>query len=158
MMNLEKCKAIYNGNIENVQHTATMKNGSFVNLGAKLKDDVYAVGVPATATLGTAEVLLVFNDETQYEEGKTIADYVVPANTPARAYHLAEGDSWLIDNDDFDGTAVVGEYLVPQNGSVVPLASATATENSLQVVVDEINQVIGYDRKPATRVKVVRVL
>lgn len=158
MMNLEKCQAIYIGNIDNVQHSATMKNGSFVNLGAKLKDDVYTAGVPATATLATAEVLLVFNDETMYEEGKTISDYVVPANVPARAYHLTEGDSWLIDNDDFDGTAVVGEFLIPQNASVVPLASATATAKGLQVVVDQIDQVIGFGRKPATRVKVASVL
>lgn len=158
MMNLEKCQAIYVGNIESVQHNATMKNGSFINLGALGKDDVYTVSVPATATLGTAEVLLVFHDETSYEEGKTIADYVNPANTPVKAYHLTEGDSWLIDKDDFDGTAVVGEYLIPQNGSVVPLASASATANSLQVVVKSITETIGYDRKQAIRVTVERIL
>lgn len=158
MMNFEKSQAVKIGNIENVQHTADMKNGSFVNLGAKLKDDVRAVSVPATATLDTAEVLVVFSDETSYEEGKTINDFVNKANVPARAYHLYEGDSWLIDNTDFDGTAVVGEYLIPQNGSVVPLASATPTGNSLQVVVEDIDQTIGYGRRPATRVKVARVL
>lgn len=154
MMNLEKSQAIYAGNIENVQHTATMKNGSFVNLGALLKDDVTAVSVPATATLGTAEVLLVFQDETSYEEGKTIADFVNPANVPCKAYRLTEGDSWLIAKADVDGTPAVGEYLIPQNGSVIPLASATPTAKVLQVVVKKIDAVIGYDRAEAIRVKV----
>jgi len=158
MMNLEKCQAIYNGNIENVQHTSAMKNGSFINLGAKIKDDVYAVGVPATATLGTAEVLVVFSDETSYESGKSISDFTNKANVPARAYHLTEGDSWLIANEDFTGTAAVGKYLIPANGTVVPAASATATGKGLQIVVDQIDQTIGYAKKAATRVKVANVL
>jgi hypothetical protein len=156
MMNLEKCQAIYVGNIENVQHSATMKNGSFVNLGAKIKDDVYAVAVPATATLGTEEVLVIFDDETQAEAGKTISDFRVPANTPSRAYRMAIGDSFLLENADFTGTAVVGQFLVPVNGTITPAISATPTANTLQFVVDAINLTIGYGA-PATRFKVERV-
>jgi len=157
MMNLEFSQASYIGGIKNLQHNATMKNGSLVNRGARIKDDVFAVSVPSTATLDTAEVYVIFNDETSYEVGKSISDYIVPANTPARAYPLQEGMNWTIDNTDFSGTAVVGQFLVPANGTIVGAISATATANTLQIVVTDINLTIGFDRRPATRFEVKRV-
>lgn len=156
MMNLEKGQDILQ--FENVQHSATMKNGAFINLGAHSVDDVYTVDLPATATLATAEFLVVCQDETIYNDiGKNISDFVNPADVATKAFHLAEGASWLIADADFSGTAVVGSYLIPANGTSVPAVASAPTGDNLAVVIVDIDKTIGYGRKDATRVRVVRV-
>jgi hypothetical protein len=123
MINLEKCQAVSVGNIENVFHSATMQNGYVVNLGAKNANGAFAVSVPATATLGSAEALLIYNDGFLYAEGKTITDYSIAANEFARAYHLTVGDKVLFDATLLTGTPAKGKYLIPANG-VMTLAVA----------------------------------
>lgn len=155
-MNLEKSQAISIGNIDNVQHSAAMKNGAFVNLGVKAKDDVYTVSVPATATLDTAEVLLVFSDESQYAEGTNISSFTNLADIPTPAYHLTQGDGWLIDIEDIDDTEAVGvgKFLSPVNGTTVPTVTVAkvGTKNVIEII--EVDQVIGFGRNPAIRVAV----
>ena len=156
MMNLEKGQDFLV--FESVQHSAALKNGSFINLGAHSVDDIYTVALPATATLATAEVLVVYHDETIYDSvGKNISSYVGVANVPVKAFHLREGASWLIANADFSGTAVAGQFLIPANGTAVPVVSATATGTVLAVQIVDINQTIGATREAATRVRVVAV-
>lgn len=156
MMNLEKGQNILQ--FENVQHSATMKNGAFINLGALSVDDVYTVALPATATLAKKEFLVVCQDETIYDSvGKNISDFVNPADVPTKAFHLAEGASWLIANADFSGTAVVGKYLIPANGTSVPVVADAPVGDNLAVEIVAIDQTIGYGRQPATRVRVVNV-
>lgn len=157
MMNLEKGQDFLV--FESVQHSAALKNGSFVNLGAHSVDDIYTVALPATATLATEEVLVVWHDETIYDSvGKNITSYVGVANVPVKAFHLREGASWLIANADFSGTAVVGQYLIPANGTAVPVVSATAAGTHLAVEIVDINQTIGYTKEAATRVRVASIL
>lgn len=157
MMNLEKGQDVLQ--FESVKHSATMKNGAFINLGAKALDDVYAVSVPATLTLATEELLVVCQDETIYDSvGKNISDFVNLADVPTKAFHLALGASWLIANADFSGTAAVDSYLIPANGTTVPVVSATPVGTTLAVKIVDVDQTIGYGRQPATRVAVVSVL
>ncbi len=142
------------GNIMNVFHTAAMKNGYFVNLGAYEKDQVYKVAVPATATLATAKVLLVFNDETLYEEGKNITDgSAILANTISRAYYLAEGDSITFDDTLISGTAEAGKYLVPANATMQPTVAddMTGVSTALRIVRETT---IGYNKRKAWEVVV----
>jgi hypothetical protein len=127
MVRLDKCQAIYGGNITSVQHAGTMDNGSFVNLGALIsgQTDVYATATPATASLATEEALLVYTPELNYEPGKTLVDFTNVANTPARVYHLTVGDIITITDDGITGTTVVGEYVIPADGSFELAASAS---------------------------------
>lgn len=156
MMNLEKGQDILQ--FESVVHSADLKNGAFINLGAHGTDDVYTVALPATATLATEEVLVVCQDETIYDNvGKNISNFVNLANVNTKAFHLAEGASWLIANADFSGTAVAGQFLIPADGTAVPVVSATPVGDGLAVKIVDIDQTIGYGRQPATRVRVVRV-
>lgn len=123
---LDKCQAVYAGNIESVVHTAELQNGMVINLG-DLKAgerELREVAVPATATLGSEEVLLVYSPEVMYDERKTLADFTIPAGTPARAYHLTVGDIFTITDDGITGSTVVGQYVVPANGSLRLTAAA----------------------------------
>jgi hypothetical protein len=127
MVRLDKCQAIYGGNITSTQNTIAMDNGSFVNLGALIsgQTDCYATVTPTSALLATEEVLLVYTPELNYEPGKTLKDFTNVANVPARAYHLTVGDVITITDDGITGSTVVGEFVIPQDGSFELAASAT---------------------------------
>lgn len=162
IVRLDKCQASMAGNMTSVQHTSTMDNGSFVNLGALIagQKDVYQMATPATATLGTEEVLLVYSPEVNYEPAKTLKDFTNPANVPARAYHLTVGDVITITDDGFDGTSVVGEFLIPQNNSVKLVASATIGSARLSGKVIEKGTFgytgVGHARTASTTIRIVK--
>lgn len=155
MINLEKCQAIYNGNISNVVHTAVMENGYVVNLGAKSTDDVHEVSVPATATLGSAEACLIFNDETSYDVGKSISDYSIAIGEKARAYHLTVGDKVLFDAQVLDGVPVAGKFLIPQNASMKLIVADDLTGGTRLAFEIEEEDTIGFDRRAAWRARVI---
>lgn len=124
---LDKCQAVVAGNIESVVHTAELQNGMVINLGALKagERELRQVATPATATLGSEEVLLVYSAEVMYDERlNKLSDFVIPAGTPARAYHLTVGDIFTITDDGITGTTVVGQYVVPANGSLRLAAAA----------------------------------
>lgn len=157
MINLEKCQAIYNGNIANVVHSAVMQNGFIVNLGTLNSKEVYNVVVPATATLGSAEALLIFNDETIANDyTKTISDYSVAIGEKARAYHLTVGDEVVLPLSVLSGAATVGQYLIPANGvmTLAPAADLTGATRLALVVFEETT--IGYANEQAWRARVIK--
>ena len=156
MINLEKCQAIYNGNISNVVHSAVLQNGYVVNLGTKSTDDVHNVVVPATATLTSAEALLIFNDETSYEVGKAITDYSIAIGTKARAYHLTVGDKVLFQASLLTGTPAVGKYLITANGVMTLAVADDLTGNTRLALVIEEEDTIGFDRAVAWRARVIK--
>lgn len=158
MINLEKCQAIYVGNIDNVVHSAQMLNGYHVNLGSLATGfkEVYDVAVPATATLGSAELLLIFNDETMYDSSKTIADFTIEAGTKARAYHLTVGDVVRFKETLLTGTPVVGKFLIPANGSML-LAVADDLTGATRLAYEIIEETtIGADNASAWRARVIK--
>jgi hypothetical protein len=155
MINLEKCQAIYNGNISDVKHSAVMQNGYFVNMGALDADAVYNVGVPATGTLATAEVLVIFNDETMYEERKVISDYSVAIGERARAYHMTVGDEILFQASLLSGSLAVGAYLTTVNASMVPTVAADISGNRFAMIITEATT-IGFGKVAAWRARVIK--
>ena len=156
MINLEKCQAIYNGNISNVVHNATMQNGFVVNLGTKSTDDVHNVVVPATATLTSAEALLIFNDETSYEVGKAITDYSITAGVKARAYHLTVGDKVLFEGTLLTGSPAVGKFLIPANGVMTLAVADDLTGNTRLAFIIEEQDTIGFAGATAWRARVIK--
>lgn len=158
MINLEKVQAIYVGNIDTVQHDAVMKNGYVCNLGAKVtgNPEAFVVATPATATLGTEEVVLIASPEVMYEANKNISDFEIAANKPARAYHLTVGDVILFSDDLIDGTPVVGQYVIPQNGSLKLVAAADLSGGTRLAFKVDAQTTIGYNANTAWRLRVVK--
>lgn len=167
IVNLDKISSAYTGAIYNVQHSSAIENGSLVNIGALVsgETELYAVGVPATATLATAEVALVASDEVVYQRYNvdgTIAqkgDFINAANKPAKAYSLKVGDEFTITDDGFSGTSVVGKYLIPANGTVVGAIADDLTGGTrFAAIVTKIGITsLTYAGDSATRFRVVKV-
>ena len=126
MVRLDKCQAIYGGNITSVQHADTMDNGSFVNLGGLIsgQTDVYETATPSSTNFDVEEALLVYTPEVNYAPGKTLKDFTNLADQPARAYHMTVGDVVTITDDGLSGTTVVGEYVIPATGAFILAAAA----------------------------------
>lgn len=162
MVRLDKCQAIYGGNITSVQHAGDMDNGSFVNLGGLVtgQADVYYTATPATAGLATEEGLLVYSPEVNYAPGKTLKDFTNLANIPARAYHLTVGDVITVTDDGINGTTVVGEWVIPADGSFELSASASLGSTRLAGKVIEKSEFgytgSSYSKEDATTFRIVK--
>jgi hypothetical protein len=162
VIRLDRMSSSYHGNLESVQHTADLDNGSVVNIGNLVagERELLAVAVPATASLGTAEVLLVANPELTYYVGQTMQDYYIPANTPARAYHLHAGDEWTVSSAAIDGGAAVaiGSYVVAQNGSTRLLAQVAQPVAGANRFVGEIveSNYLGAYQVPCVTIRVLQ--
>lgn len=158
IVRLSKIAAVYDGRIESVVHSADMPNGSLINLGGFVtgETELRQVAVPATATLGSEEVLLVASPEVMYDAGKGIADFVNPANKPARAFHLTVGDIFEITTDGVDGTPAVGKYIIPQNNSMKPVVAndLSAGTRFAGKIIDTTK--LGYNKANAIVVQVVK--
>ena len=123
---LDKVHAKKYGNIESVKHTADMQNG-FVFHAENLSSgerEVKDVMQPATATITAKSILLHASVETVYLAGQTLLDFYVPTGSVGRAYLLKAGDIVTITDNVITGSTVVGQYVVPQNGSLQLAAAA----------------------------------
>lgn len=159
IVNLDKLQAKKNGNLESLQHTVDVPNGSVAHVGTLVSGtrNVFNVVVPATATIGNTEVVLIASPEYNYLPGKSLEDFVNVTGTNMRAYHLHAGDIFTISDDGIDGTTVVGQYLIPQNGSL-KLAAAADLSGGTKFAAKVINKTtIGFgNAKAATVVQVVK--
>ena len=106
---LDKIQASYNGNLEAVVHSAKLDNGAVINLGALVagERELKNVAVPATATLGTEEVLLVASPEVDYGPRNAGHDHATEIGLAARAYPLVAGDIFTVTADTLTGSTVV---------------------------------------------------
>jgi len=156
MINLEKSQAILAGNFANVKHSAVLQNGFVVNLGARIADEVYAVSVPATATLGASEALLMFSDETMYVEYNNISAYSTPIGTVGKAVHLTVGDQVLFEASLITGAPAENQFLIPADGVMTLAASAAIGSTRLSFQIKGGVTTIGHDRRPAWRAIVVK--
>lgn len=131
--------------IQSVQYTSDMVNGSFIALGALVtgQNDVRVAATPSDVT--AEEVLLVASPEIIKATVNGIVlnielsdrtAFTNIANKPARAYRLKVGDQFTMTDAGISGTTVVGQYVIPQNGSFTPVASAVigSTIISLKVL------------------------
>jgi hypothetical protein len=160
IIRLDKVQSVYVGNIESVQYDdADLPQGSAVNLGALVTGsrEIYTAGQPATATLGTAEVLLVASPEVMYEAGKALGDFTNKAKKPCRAYHLTEGDVFTITDDGLDGTTAVDKYLVPKNGQFKLAVAADLSGNTKFAAIIIEKGTLGYAGSAATTARVIKV-
>lgn len=131
IVRLDKIQASYNGNLESVKHTADMTNGLFVVLGDLVtgERELHNAVIPVEADIEGSEFLLVASPEVMYDERKNkLADFVISAEVPARAYHLVKGDVITLTKDLFVAEPTVGQYAVPEyDGSMKLTASADGT-------------------------------
>jgi hypothetical protein len=151
---LDKLQAVYSGNIESVLVGVQTDNGRHVVLGSPVsgKREVFNAATPTE--VDTEEVLLIASPEVTYEAGQNILDFTNKAGSAARAYHYTVGDIVTITDDNIDGTSVVGQYLIPANGTnkLVPSATLGSTRFAAQVI--EKTTLYG---QPATAYRVVKV-
>jgi len=161
MMDLLKAQGIYNGNIDNVVHSADLKNGNVVSLGTINTDfageQVYNAVLPATASLATMEFLLVAQDEYDYSNGETdVEAFVVVKDVPFKGLHLTVGDKIKLAKTDFSGTSAVGKYLIPANGTaVLAVANDLTGGTRLALKITSVTETIGYSKAPAVKAEVV---
>jgi hypothetical protein len=158
IVNLDKLQASKIGNLETLQHTADVPNGSVAHVGALVagQRDVFSVVVPTTATITNTEVVLIASPEVLYLPGKSLEDFTNVAGTNMRAYHLHAGDVFTISDDGIDGATVEGQYVIPQNNSL-RLAAAADLSGGTKFAAKVIKKTtIGYNQKPATVVQVVK--
>lgn len=161
MMDILKCQAIYNGNIENIVHSADLKNGSVVAVGAINTDfagnEVFNAVLPATGDLATVEYLIVAQGEYSYENGETdVASFTNVKDIPFMAMHLTEGDTFKLAKTDFSGTAVVGQFLIPADGTGTLAVSATRGTTVTAFEIKSITEKIGYAKADAVLIKAVK--
>lgn len=162
VVRLDKVLAAHNGNLESVQHTVDMDNGSFVHVGNLVAGsrEVHSVVVPATATISDQEVVLVAAPEVIYRsfDGTQLDAFYTEAGTPARAFHLTKGDVVSISSDMFTGlptdrTQAIGKYVAPQDGSVKLAYSATKPTTRFIGVIDAV-ETFGINAKEVVQVRV----
>lgn len=160
IVNLDKIQAKKFGNLESLQHTADVQNGAVAHVGDLVSGtrDVHNLVVPTTASISTEEVVLVASPEYNYLPGKSLEDFVNVAGQPMRAYHLTEGDVFTVSDDGIDGATVVGQFVVPQDGSL-KLATAADLSGGTRFAAKVIEKrTIGFGgAKAATVVQVVKV-
>src|SRR5690625_1742253 len=123
IVRLDKLQAVYAGNLESVDIEKDLDNGSHVVVGGLAGMGGEVVVGSAPADVENEEVLLVATPELMYDERLDLEDFYNPVGVPARAYHYTIGDIVTITDDGIDGATVVGEYVVPQNGSERLVAS-----------------------------------
>lgn len=160
IVNLDKIQAKKFGNLESLQHTADVPNGAVAHVGSLVAGtrDVYNLVVPSADSVASEEIVLVASPEYNYLPGKSLEDFVNVAGQPMRAYHLTEGDVFTISDDGIDGATVVGQYVVPQDGSL-KLAVAADLSGGTRFAAKVIEKrTIGFgSAKPATVVQVIKV-
>jgi hypothetical protein len=148
--------------IQSVQLPEAVDNGSFVVLKGVLAGNP-EVRIAATPTdVAAQEVLLVASPEIPEVNGFRIdvsdpALFTNKANTPARAFRLKNGDTFTITDDGIDGTTVVDQYVIPQDGKYKGIASATIGTTKVALLVLEKTTIsVGRSRVPATKLQVIK--
>jgi hypothetical protein len=123
------------------------------------------VVIPTAQSILTDSVAVIHSPEIQgelYLPYNTLKDFYNKANTPARGYRLPVGAQYEITTDGFDGTAVKGQYLIPQAGSLRLVAAADlsgGTRFALKVVATGLKFGYtgnGFEKKDSVLVEVVK--
>lgn len=154
---LEKIQAKYDGNIESVVATVDLDNGSIGVLAGVVtgERELKNLVAPATATLGTDEIVLVSSPEINYLPGTTLQDFYNVSGLPARAYHLVAGDIFTVADANITGTTVLNQWIGVANASYKLTFSATLP------VTRFIGQVIekgttGFNKVACTTIQVLK--
>ncbi|OME53987.1 hypothetical protein BSK59_15515 [Paenibacillus odorifer] len=153
---------ITGGHLESIRHTAVLKNGHFVQLGALISDEteLYSVEVATDAADLKKEFLLHATPEVMADPRFAgLKHFQVEAGDQGRAYHLVKGDVITLTADLIDGTPVVDQFVVPQLNSLKLEASPDglqgSDETSLVFVVVR-KTTLGYDGDDAYQLRVIK--
>lgn len=132
-------------------HTAALENGMVCNVGglAEGERELFQVVTPATATLGTAQLVLIADPEVSYDAQKGIEDFDIAAGVAARGYGLAVSNIVTVTDNMISGTTKVGEFVIAANGVLKLAASATAGDGRFVGRVIE-KTTLGFYGEPAT--------
>lgn len=149
----DKLQATYVGNIESVVFDKDVQNGEIGVLGSHVGREAVQAATPTDVT--KEEILIIASPEVVYKKEETLLDFVNEAGKLARAYHLTVGDIITVTDDVIDGTSVVDQYLVPENGKtkLVPAADLSGGTRFAAKVIEK-GRLYG---QPATAFKVVTV-
>ncbi|ALA47838.1 hypothetical protein ABE137_12650 [Brevibacillus laterosporus] len=157
VIRLDKIAGVH---LESVVHTAEMKNGYFVQLGALVagETELYEVKVPAVDADLKKEFVLVSAPEVMVDPRKAgLKHFVIEAGTTARAYHLVKGDVITLTEDLIDGTPVKNQFVVPQAGSMKLEASADGGSVEVSLVLEVVRETtLGYDNTKAFQLRVIK--
>ena len=167
-MAVVRLNKITGNHLESVVHTQNMTNGLFVQLGELVtgETELYHVKTATTDADLKDEFLLHVTPQVDPDPRKAgLKHFVLEAGVQGRVYHLIKGDVFTLTVDLFDGTPVVGEYAVPQIGSLKLAPSAdgtvlgsdgtTAVEPSLVLKVER-KTTLGYDNSDAYQLRVIK--
>lgn len=144
---LDKLQAVQVGNIESIQASVDLDNGSVVVIGglAGVGGEVVTAATPTDVK--NEEILLVASPEQVYDNPREgILDFYNKAGERARAFHFTVGDIVTVTDNMINGTSVVGEYLIPANGSnKLTAASDLSDETRFAAVVIAKEKIYGED-------------
>jgi len=165
MINLDKCQAVYSGNIESVKwEDGQLENGTPILLGALATGETELFNILVTGSTGalaTSEVLIVVCPEVMYRDDLMASDFYVATGAPARAYHMTVGDVFTIPQCTAsiisNATAAVGDCVVMNaTGMNYVVTAQTAAIASFRFVAKVIElTTIGYDGDAAVSVRVI---
>lgn len=141
IVNLDKVAGVH---LSSIVAEEDLTNGLFGQLGDLIEGEKEAYEfLPITDV--TDEVILHSTPEVMYDPRKKgLKDFVLPAGTVGRGYHLERGDIITFTEDLFTDTPTVGEFVVPQVGS-----------RKLTTSVDGTVEVEGSPVKPSLVFKVI---
>lgn len=153
---------ITGGHLESIRHTAVLKNGHFVQLGALVGDEteLYAVKTATTDAELKNEFLLHATPEVMPDPRQAgLKHFQVDAGDQGRAYHLVKGDVITLTADLIDGTPVVGQYVVPQLDSLKLEASPDGLQGTAEtsLILEVVRKTtLGYDADVAYQLRVIK--
>ena len=163
-------EAVFDADVTSVQHdTLALDDGYVGNITGLVSGerDLYSITTPATATLGSAEALMVIGAEVYIDANgfrsplHNKASFTYIAGRPVRAYRMRVGMRVKINTSAISGTPVAGQYAIPANGTFVLAAAADLTgATRLAFIVEETgttcNIFTGKTAVPATILRVVK--
>ncbi|MGG4105157.1 hypothetical protein AAXB25_14670 [Paenibacillus lautus] len=164
-MAVTRLDKITGGHLESIKHTANMTNGLFVQLGDLVdgETELYEVVIPQTDEDLAKEFLLHVTPEVMADPRQAgLKHFVVEAGDAGRAYHLVKGDVITLTADLIDGTPVVGEFAVPQTGSLKLETSPDGKGGStgaveVSLVLEVVRKtMLGYDGTDAYQMRIVK--
>jgi hypothetical protein len=138
IVRLDKVKASYNGNLENVKHSAVLENGRLFHLGALVvgETELREVRVPAVASFEKDPVVILAHPEIDSDPRKAgLKDFSLPIGKAGRAYHLEVGDIVTLTADAFTATPTVGQYAVVDGNGSLKLAPSTDGKQTIATIV-----------------------
>lgn len=161
-------EAIFDADVLSVQHASTALDDGYVGELTGLvsgERDLYAIATATAVT--TNEVVMVVGAEVHIDafgfrtpvHNKATFTYI--AGMPVRAYRMRVGMRFKINTSAISGTPVVGQYVIPANGTFTLASAATlAGGTRLAFVVEETgstcNIFTGKTAIPATIIRVIK--